>query len=158
MGHISSLSWIKFLSLRMSNKRILTFTIYYSLSTAKMTAWSTEEEIVVIYYASRRIKSGTIEELIAKKCHPKVRSIKQIAHKSSRLKKACAKRRSGMVNPFLAPDREWNRKLADQWIVSKMEKAELDQLLEFDGETAAIIGEASGLGELSTGFRVLTSR
>ena len=123
-----------------------------------MTAWTTEEEIVVLYYASRRIKSATIVDLIAKKCHPKVRNIKQITHKSSRLKIACAMSGPGPMNPFLPPDQEWNRKRADEWIVGQMDKAELDQLLEFDGETAAIIGEASGLGELSTGSRVLTSR
>ena len=122
-----------------------------------MTAWTTEEEIVVLYYASRHIKSATIADLIAKKCHPKVRNVKQITHKSSRLRIACGKRRytAGIPLPP-TPDRDWNRKFADQWIVSKMDKADLQHLLEFDGETAAIIGEASGLGELFTKFYVLT--
>ena len=122
-----------------------------------MTAWTTEEEIVVLYYASRRIRTATIAELIAKKCHPKVRNMKQIAHKSSRLRVLSGQRRVTVGSPWPTPNREWNRKLADQWIVSKMEKAKVKHLLEFDGETAAIIGEASGLRELSTRFCVLTS-
>ena len=122
-----------------------------------MTAWTTEEEIVVLYYASRRIKSVTIADLIAKKCHGKVRNVKQIAHKSSRLRNACGPRTFIMGNPWSPADRDLTRKLADQWLVSKMDKAELERLLEFDGETAAIIGEASGLGELFTRFCVLTS-
>ena len=62
-----------------------------------------------------------------------------------------------MGSPWSTADRDWNRKLADQWLVSKMDKADLERLLEFDGETAAIIGEASGLGELFTRICVLTS-
>ena len=62
-----------------------------------------------------------------------------------------------MGSPWPTPDRDWNRKLADQWLLRKMEKAELERLLEFDGETAAIIGEASGLGEISKRLDVLTS-
>ena len=122
-----------------------------------MTVWTTEEEIVVLYYASRRIKTATIAELIAKKCHPKVRNIKQIAHKSSRLRILSGHKRLAAGIPWRTPDREWNRKLADQWIMSKMEKAKVKHLLEFDGETAAIIGEASGLREISARFCVLTS-
>ena len=122
-----------------------------------MTAWTTEEEIVVLYYASRSIKGATIAELIAKKCHSKVRNVKQIAHKSSRLRKACGQKKLILGSPWSTADRDWNRKLADQWLVSKMEKAELKHLLEFDGETAAIIEEASGFGELFTRFCELTS-
>ena len=121
-----------------------------------MTAWTTEEEVVVLYYASRRIKSATIAELIAKKCHPKVRNVKQIAHKSSRLR-TLSGHRIVVGSPWPTSDRDWNRKLADGWIVSKMEKAKLQQLLEFDGETAAIIGDASGPGELSARFYMLTT-
>ena len=121
-----------------------------------MTAWTTEEEVVVLYYASRRIKSATIAELIAKKCHPKVRNIKQIAHKSSRLRMVCGPR-PVVGSSWPTAGRDWNRKLADEWIVSKMEKAKLQQLLEFDGETAAIIGEASGLRELSARTCMLTT-
>ena len=122
-----------------------------------MTAWTIEEELVVLYYASRRIKSATIADLIAKKCHPKVRNVKQITHKSSRLRLACGQRRLVAGSPWPTPDRDWNRKLVDQWLLMKMEKAKLQHLLEFDGETAAIIGEASGLGKLSTRLDVLTS-
>ena len=122
-----------------------------------MTAWTTEEEIVVLYYASRSIKCATIAELIAKKCHDKVRNVKQIAHKSSRLRQACGQTKLIMGSPWSTADRDGNRKLADQWLISKMEKSELKHLLEFDGETAAIIEEASGFGELFTRFYMLTS-
>ena len=122
-----------------------------------MTAWTLEEEIVVLYYASRRIKSVTIVDLIAKKCHPKVRNLKQVTHKSSRLRRATGQRRLVVGNPWPPADREWNREFVDQWLIGKMEKAKLQHLLEFDGETAAIISEASGLEELSTRFGVLTS-
>ena len=40
-------------------------------------------------------------------------------------------------------NRGWDRKLADQWLLSKTEKERQQELSEFDGETAAIIGEVS---------------
>ena len=122
-----------------------------------MPAWTTEEEVVVLFYASRGIKNATIAELIAKKCYPRVRNLKQITHKSSRLRTISNHGRLVVGSSSPTSDEDWTRKLADQWIVSKMEKAKLEQLLEFDGETAAIIAEASGLGQLSARFYMLTT-
>ena len=122
-----------------------------------MTAWTTEEEVVVLYYASRRIRKATIVELIAKKCYPKVRNLKQVTHKSSRLRIESGQRKHVPGSPWPTPDRDWDLKLVDQWLFGKMDKAELERLLEFDGETAAIIGEASVFGELPTRPCMLTS-
>ena len=109
-----------------------------------MQYWTIEEEVVVLYYASRRVKNATIVELLAKKCSPSVRNLKQIAQKSSRLRRICGQKVVS-EDPFSPPFPDWDRKLVDQWLFSNMEKAKLQQLLEFDGETAAIIDEVSGL-------------
>lgn len=111
----------------------------------KMTMWTVEEEVIVLYYASRRVRNVTIVELLAKKCSPRVRNLKQIAHKSSRLRRICGQKKVASEDTWLPPFPDWDLKLVDQWLFSKMEKADLQQLLEFDGETAAIIGEVTGL-------------
>lgn len=110
-----------------------------------MQYWTIEEEVVVLYYASRRVKNATIVELLAKKCSPRVRNLKQIAQKSSRLRRICGQKKVVLEDTYPAPFPDWDRKLVDQWLFSNMEKAKLQQLLEFDGETAAIIDEVSGL-------------
>ena len=123
-----------------------------------MPTWTTEEEVVVLYYASRRIKNVTIVDLLAKKCCPKVRNIKQITHKASRLRKVCGQKKGALGDTWPVPDRDWDRKLVDRWLFDRMERTKLAQLLEFDGESAAIIGEASGHGEALTRLYVLTVR
>ena len=112
-----------------------------------MSQWTTEEELVLLYYASRRVRIATIVDLLAKKCRPKVRNAKQIAHKASRLRRACGQKELVLGDSWSTPDREWDLKLVDEWLFSRMEKAQLERLLEFDGETAAIIGEVSGFGK-----------
>ena len=107
----------------------------------KMPRWTTEEELVVLYYASRRVKNAAIIEILSKKCNPKARTVKQITHKIARLRKVCDQDETVVRSTSPLPDRAWNRKLVDGWLLSKMDKAELEGLLEFDGETAAIIGE-----------------
>ena len=109
-----------------------------------MPSWTIEEEIVVLFYASRRVKNATIVDLLAKKCPAidpaNVRNIKQVAHKSSRLRQALGGTSS-------ASGREWNRNIVDEWLFSVMDEDDVKRLLEFDGETAAIIDEVSGLEE-----------
>ena len=114
-----------------------------------MPVWTTEEEAVVLYYASRQVKNGTIVDLLDKKCNHTLRSVKQVSHKSSRLRKVCGEDKVEKVETdetWPRTIREWDLKRVDQWLFMKIEKAKLQQLLEFDGETAAIIGEVSGLG------------
>lgn len=108
-----------------------------------MSKWTTEEELVLLYYASRRVRIATIVDLLAKKCLPKVRNAKQIAHKASRLRRVCGQKELVLGDSWPTPDPEWDLKLVDEWLFSRMEKAQLERLLEFDGETAAIIGEVS---------------
>ncbi|KAF6236101.1 hypothetical protein HO173_005729 [Letharia columbiana] len=110
-----------------------------------MPKWTIEEEIVLLYYASRQVKYATIADILAKKCHPNVRTVKQITHKAARLRKSCGQKEVVLRACWAASDREWDRKLADQWLFSRMEKAKLVKLLEFDGETAAIIDEKNDI-------------
>ena len=114
--------------------------------TPVMPRWTIEEEIVLVYYASRRIKHATIVEILAKKCRPEVRNVKQITHKAARLRKVCGQKENASKSTWPARNREWDRELADRWLLSGMETVKLEKLLDFDGETAAIIGEASGSG------------
>ena len=107
-----------------------------------MPKWTIEEEIVLVYYASRHIKHATIVAILEFKCGPEVRNLKQIIHKAARLRKEC-----GLEDILPKRMRGWDRKHADRWLFSQMEKAELEKLLEFDGETAAIIDEVSGFGD-----------
>lgn len=111
-------------------------------------SWTVEEEAVVLYYASRRVRNLTIVELLAHKCSPNVRNLKQVAHKSSRLRRICGQKvaPADPSSPSPSPPYpDWDLKLVDQWLFSKMEKAELQRLLHFDGGTAATIAEVSGL-------------
>ena len=117
-----------------------------------MPKWSAEEEIVVLYYASRGVKPATIIELLVQKCKPKERNLKQIAHKTTRLRISCGHKEVVHDGDGPPPERTWDRKLADRWLFSKMEKPQLEQLLEFDGETAAIIGEVSASAHPWQGF------
>lgn len=103
-----------------------------------------EEEVVLLYYVSRQVKHATIVDILAKKCRPGDRNVKQIAHKAVRLRRSCGQKEVVLDACWPAPDQEWDRELADQWLLSRMGKDELEELLEFDGETAAIIGEVSG--------------
>ena len=112
-----------------------------------MPKWTIQEEIVLVYYASRQIKHATIVDILEFKCGPEVRTLKQVLHKAARLRKECGQEE---YIPSKIPhkrNRGWDRKLADRWLFSKMEKAELEKLLDFDGETAAIIDEVSGFGD-----------
>lgn len=98
--------------------------------------------MVVVYYASRYVQYATIVDILAKKCPPRVRNPKQITSKVLRLRKASGQKE--FVEGNGAPQsRGWDRKLADQRLLSKTEKERQQELSEFDGETAAIIGEVS---------------
>lgn len=109
---------------------------------AKMKRWTIEEEMVVVYYASRYVKHATIVDILSKKCPPRVRTPKQVTSKVLRLRIASGQKEV-VEGTGASQNRGWDRKLADQWLLSKMEKERLQELLEFDGETAAIIGEVS---------------
>lgn len=117
-----------------------------------MPKWTPEEEMVLLYYASRGVKNATIIELLVKKCNPRVRTLKQIAHKTTRLRSKCGQKEVVYAGFGPTPERIWDRKLVDQWLLSKMEKPQLERLLEFDGETAAIIGEVSAYADPWQGF------
>ncbi|KAL9134324.1 MAG: hypothetical protein Q9175_004498 [Cornicularia normoerica] len=110
-----------------------------------MRKWTMEEEVVLLYYVSRQVKHATIVDILAKKCRPGDRNVKQIAHKAVRLRRSCGQKEVVLDACWPAPDQEWDRELADQWLLSRMGKDELEELLEFDGETAAIIGEKNDL-------------
>lgn len=117
-----------------------------------MTRWTAEEEIVLVYYASRQIKHATIVAILDLKCRPEVRTLRQIAHKATRLRTQCVQEENTLEGQLPTRHRGWDRKLADRWIFSKMEKVKMDKvkmekLLNFDGETAAIIDEVSGSGD-----------
>lgn len=114
-----------------------------------MQKWTLEEKLVVVYYASRNIKHATIVNLLAKKCSTELRTESQVAHKLVELRiasghKGYVKGTGGAQNAQNRGwDRGWDRKLADQWLFSNMEKERLEELLDLDDETAAIIGEVS---------------
>ncbi|CAD6571407.1 MAG: hypothetical protein ASARMPREDX12_004343 [Alectoria sarmentosa] len=109
-----------------------------------MKRWTIEEEMVVVYYASRYVKHATIVDILSKKCPPRVRTPKQVTSKVLRLRIASGQKEV-VEGTGASQNRGWDRKLADQWLLSKMEKERLQELLEFDGETAAIIGENNDL-------------
>ena len=111
-----------------------------------MPKWTSEEEVVLLYFASRRVKKATLLNLLDKKCSPRVRTAKQLSHKVLRLRRLCGQKETVRRVDGTMPIREWDRKLVDQWLVAKMEKVKVEQLIEFDGETAAMIGEVSGFG------------
>ena len=113
-----------------------------------MPKWPPNEEVVLLYYASRRIKTLTLINILNKKCTPKVRTPKQIAHKVLRLRRLCGQKEIVRLGNGTVPKREWDLELVDQWLLNKMEKAEVKKLIEFDGETAAMIDEVSGFREI----------
>lgn len=126
--------------------------IYGHAKPSKMKRWTIEEELVVVYYASRYVKHTTIVDILAKKCSPQIRTQKQITSKVLRLRKASGQK--NFVDEAGWPqNRGWDRKLADQWLFRKRKKETLEELLKFDGETAAIIDEVSrGLKDPQRGF------
>ena len=97
-----------------------------------MPKWTIEEEAVLAYYTSRQIKNATIAQILEKKCPPRVRTEKQVVRKVGRLRTACAKKKIASQGSWYSSDRKCDRSLADEWLFSKMEKAKLEKLLEFD--------------------------
>ena len=154
-GRLLSLSSITKLLIRILLKktsRNVTEDTLYPQRTSKLAKWTPEEEVVLLYYASRRVNKATLMNILDKKCSPKVRTAKQISHKVLRLRRLCGQKEFVRNAEGSAPKHEWDRKLVDQWLLSKMEKAKVEPLIEFDGETAAMIGEVSGIGELWRGI------
>ena len=126
-------------------KEILTtYTVHIHCLTM-MRRWTLEEEVVLVYYASRYVRYASIVEILATKCIPGDRSIRQISHKVARLRRSGVQSRVVPQTPGLQSDRDWNRVEADRWILLRMCRAELDILLDFDGYTAAIIDEVIDL-------------
>lgn len=119
-----------------------------------MRRWTTEEELVALYYASRNVKHATIVDILAKKCSTEVRTQKQVTSKLVRLRIASGQNEVVEV-PGAPQIRRWDRKLADQWLFSMMEKERLQELLEFDNETAAIIGQVSMVWKTPARFHTL---
>ena len=120
---------------------------YTFILLSQNAKWTNEEEIVLLYYASRQIKYATIVESLAKNCNPGVGTVKEITQKAARLRTGCGQKEIVLVKEWPAHDREWDRMLADRWLLSRMEKDKIEELLEFYGETAAIIDEVSGFGD-----------
>ncbi|KAF6236100.1 hypothetical protein HO173_005728 [Letharia columbiana] len=107
-----------------------------------MGNWSTEEEVVVLYYASREIRYCTIIELLQHKCHTSVHKKASLTNRLRKLKNASQDAGLGqMQNTTIntGQARPWDRKVVDSWLVRMMEKGKLEKVLEFDGATAAII-------------------
>ena len=117
-----------------------------------MPKWPPDEEVVLLYFASRRVNKFTLMNILDKKCTPKVRTPKQIAHKVLRLRRLCGQKEIVRRSDGTVPKREWELELVDQWLLSRLPKAKVEELIEFDGETAAMIGEVSGFREIWPGI------
>ena len=110
-----------------------------------MGTWTLEEEVVLVYYLTRNITYASIIELIAVKCGTDIRRPRHISDKVAKLRKSGVLERPLQHVYRRNRDQHWNIKRADCWILHVMNKAALDNLLDFSGYVAAVIDEVSGL-------------
>ena len=114
----------------------------------KMAPWSLEEDVVILYYASREIRYCTIIELLKQKCPTSVHKQTDLKMRLRRLRKACQDAGLGQMQDVTVNTGQaqpWDRKVVDSWLIRMMEKSKLEKLLDFDGATTAIIEPVSTL-------------
>ena len=110
-----------------------------------MGTWTRDEEVVLVYYITRNITYASIIEIMALRCHNGVRKMKHISDKVAKLRKHGLLVQKSQHIYLRNRDQLWDIKRADRWILSSMNKAELDVLLDFSEQVAAIISEVSCL-------------
>ena len=117
---------------------------FHCLIMRGFNTWTSEEEVVLGYYAIRNINHDSIIEILANKFNTTQRTRNQINQKVAHLRLLNFMAKGAQkYRPMNGQD--WMLRHTDQWILRTVARARLDVLLDHDSKTAAIIGEVTAL-------------